>query len=193
MISFEQATHLLTEITKGNHAVEEQLVPLVYAELRGIAARYMRRERPDHTLQPTALVNEAYLRLVGQQVDWRNRAHFLGIAADQMNRVLKDYGRRHKAAKRGGADKKVGMDAPGVGTKSKTGPKMTATVLLMREALERLAHKHPRQGRVAWLKFYCDCTEEEIGEIQGFSKGLSVETIRRDWRFAKAWLKAELE
>jgi RNA polymerase sigma factor (TIGR02999 family) len=188
MFSSDQATQLLTEMTKGNHAVEEQLVPLVYDELRRIAARYMRRERPDHTLQPTALVHEAYLRLVGQQADWRNRAHFLGVAADQMNRVLKDYGRRHKAAKRGGANKKVGMDSPGVEIKLNTGPKMTATVLSIREALERLAYKHPRQGRVAWLRFYCDCTEDEIGEVMD----LSVEQIRRDWRFAKAWLKAEL-
>jgi RNA polymerase sigma factor (TIGR02999 family) len=188
MFSSDQATQLLTEMTKGNHAAEEQLVPLVYDELRRIAARYMRRERPDHTLQPTALVHEAYLRLVGQQADWRNRAHFLGIAADQMNRVLKDYGRGRKAAKRGGANKKVPMDCPGVEGKLAIGPKLTATVLSIREALERLAQKHPRQTRVARLRVFSGCTEDEIGEILG----LSVEQIRRDWRFAKAWLKAEL-
>jgi RNA polymerase sigma factor (TIGR02999 family) len=175
-------------MTRGDLAAGEQLVPLVYHELRRLAAHYMRRERPDHTLQPTALVHEAYIRLAGQQADWRNRAHFLGIAAQQMSRVLKDYARKHHAAKRGGAGGKISIDSPDFRESGPSRSDPNTTALSVQEALERLAKEHPRQAEVARLRYFAGSTENEIAEVLK----LSADTIRNDWRFAKAWLKAEL-
>ena len=188
MFSSDRTTSLLTQMTHGDQSAGEQLVPQVYRELRRLAAHYMRRERPDHTLQPTALVHEAYIRLAGQQADWRNRAHFLGIAAQQMSRVLKDYARKHHAAKRGGADRKISIDSPAFKEPNPSRSDPNTTALSVQAALERLAQEHPRQAEVARLRYFADCTEHEIAEVLK----LSVDTIRNDWRFAKAWLKAEL-
>jgi RNA polymerase sigma-70 factor (ECF subfamily) len=175
-------------VTKGERTAEEQLVPLVYGELRRLAAGYLRRERPGHTLQPTALIHEAYIRLVGQRANWQNRAHFLGIAAKQMDRVLKDYARGHNAAKRGGAAVRVPLDWSGGEEGFGTKPEANATGLSVHEALERLAHGHPREAQVAKLRHLDGCTEAETAEILG----CSVRTIRNDWVFARAWLKDEL-
>ena len=188
MFSSAQVDRLLTKVTKGDRTAQEQLVPLVYGELRRLAAGYLRRERPGHTLQPTALVHEAYIRLVGQRANWQNRAHFLGIAAEQMKRVLKDYARRHNAAKRGGADKKVPLDSSGAERALRIKPEMNTTALSVNKALERLHQTYPRRAEVAQLRHFGGYTEDEIAEILG----LAVETVRRDWTFAKAFLKAEL-
>jgi RNA polymerase sigma-70 factor (ECF subfamily) len=188
MFSSGQVTHLLAKVAQGDRVAEEELIPLIYGELRRCARAYLRRYPPGHTLQPTAVVHEAYIRLVGQRAPWRNRAHFLGVAADQMDRVLKDYARRRFAAKRGRGGEKVTLDSTGGEEKFGHRPEASATALSVHEALERLAQGHPRQARVARLRYLAGCTEREIAE----NLELSEEQIRRDWTFAKAWLKGVL-
>ena len=178
-------TRLLLEWGAGDRAALDELVPLVLDELRRLALSYLRRERADHTLQPTALVNEAYLRLVNQQdVRWQSRAHFFGIAANLMRQILVDHARRRAADKRGGADRQrlsltqAERVAEGEGV----------DVLALNEALERLSGFDPQQARVVELKFFAGLTIEETGEVLGLSHA----TIERDWKLARAWLKREL-
>jgi RNA polymerase sigma factor (TIGR02999 family) len=143
----------------------------------------MRSERPDHTLQPTALVHEAYLRLVGQESDWQSRTHFLGVAAQQMRRVLVDHARKHQAAKRAGRAVRVTFeDALAVATDR------PHELVAVDQAVEQMAKEYPRQARVVELRFFGGYTEDEIAGILS----ISPETVKRDWRFARTWLNREI-
>ena len=177
-------TLLLAELQAGDAAAESRLVPLVYDELRRLARRYMRAERVDHTLQPTALVHEAYLRLAGQRkTSWQNRAHFFGVAAQLMRRILVDHARARQAEKRGGSDANVTFDEALV-----LKPAQNPDVLALDEALMRLAERDPRQSRIVELRFFGGLTEEEIAEVLG----ISPRTVKRDWTVARAWLYKEI-
>ena len=181
MISTSQGvTQLLVDWSNGDQAALDKLLPLVNDELRPLARRYMRRERPGHTLQTSALVNEAYLRLIDQrQVQWQNRAHFFGIAAQLMRRILIDHARGHHYAKRGGGALKVSLDEAAAVTEARA-----AELLAIDEALERLTAMDARKGRIVELRFYGGLTEEETAEVIG----VSLPTAQREWRAAKAWL-----
>lgn len=162
----------------------ESLMPLVYDELRRLARAYMRRESPGNTLQPTALVNEAYLRLIDQrEVRWQNRAHFFGIAAQLMRRILVDRARRHHAAKRGGAGQRVSLEEVNAAVSDNE-----VDLISLDDALEKLAALDPQQSRVVELKFFGGLTIEEIAEVLGISPA----TIKREWSLAKAWLHREV-
>ena len=162
----------------------DKLMPAVYDELRRQAARYLRREKPGHTLQTTALIHEAYVRLVDQRnVQWQNRAHFFGIAAQMMRRILVDHARTKKRAKRGGSDIKVSLDDATVTVKAQD-----LDVVAVDEALTRLAKIDEQQSRVVELRFFSGLTVEETAEVMGISPA----TVKRDWSMAKAWLHREL-
>ena len=179
-----EITRLLAEIKSGNRDAESRLIPLVYSELRRLASHYMRRENPGHTLQATALVHEAYLRLTQQkEVNWQNRAHFYGVAASLMRRILIDHARERLAKKRGGSSEKVSLDEALV-----VSPYPSAQLLAVEEALQRLCLRDPRQGRIVELRFYGGLTEEEAAEVLA----VSVRTVKRDWKVAKAWLYQEI-
>jgi len=178
-------TALLGELTKGNPEAGPKLIPLVYGELRRMAAGYMRRERTGHTLQATALVHEAYLKLLGQHsVDWQNRAHFFGIAAQVMRRILIDHARGHVRDKRGGGREAVPLDEALVFS-----PERSSDFLALDSALERLAEVDPRQAKIVELRFFGGLTVEEAAEVLG----ISPKTVKRDWSVAKAWLHGELK
>ena len=179
-----EVTNLLIQLRHGNRDAESRLMPLVYTELRRLAGRYMRGERPGHTLQATALVHEAYLRLVGQKdVDWQNRAHFFGVAANLMRRILVDHARTKLAKKRGGDDQRVSLDEAML-VQSKAHPQLLA----LDEALDRLAKRDPRQARVVDLRYFGGLNDEETAEVLG----ISVRTVKRDWNVARAWLYQQL-
>ena len=176
----QDVTQLLLAWSAGEQAALEQLLPLVNDELRQLAKRYMRREGPGHTLQTSALVNEAYLRLIDQKnVQWQNRAHFLGIAAQLMRRILIDHARKAHYAKRGGGALRVSLDENVAVTEAKT-----AELLAVDEALEKLTAMDARKGRLVELRFFGGMTEEETAEVMS----ISVPTVQREWRAAKAWL-----
>ena len=179
-------TRLLQQWSNGQPQALDRLLPQIHSELRKLAASYLRRERPDHTLQPTALVNEAFLKLVDQRaVKWQNRAHFFGIAAQAMRRILVDHARGHAAGKRGGALRKVPLDdAFMIGHGSGGG----VDLLALDEALTRLAAIDPQQSRIVELRFFGGLTMEEAAQVMHISPA----TIGREWRIAKAWLAAEL-
>ena len=181
-----QVTLLLTELRDGNQDAANRLMPLIYSELRRMAGSYMQRERPGHTLQATALVNEVYMRLAGgAAVPWQSRAHFFGIAARAMREVLLDYARSHIAGKRGGKDaQKVDLDAEQLRGLS---PKIE-NVIAIDEVLQRLERIDPRQSRLIELRFFAGLSVEEAAEVMG----VSAVTIKREWRLAKAWLHREL-
>ncbi|HEX4684963.1 MAG TPA: sigma-70 family RNA polymerase sigma factor [Gemmatimonadaceae bacterium] len=177
-------TELLVLWSNGDAAALDRLMPLVYAECRRIAARQMRREREDHTLSPTALVNELYLRLVDQQrTTWKDRAHFFGIAGHLMRRILVDHARARLTAKRGG-HMTVSLDGAGELPDSNG----ASDVLALDEALGRLGAHDPEQQRVVELRFFAGLTVEETAEVLGRSP----RTIKREWQHAKAWLHREL-
>jgi RNA polymerase sigma factor (TIGR02999 family) len=180
-----EITRLLAEVKLGNKDALGKLVPLVYDQLRHLAGHYLRAERIGHTLQPTALVHEAYLRLVGQdQADWQNRAQFMGVAAKLMREILVDYARRRVAHKRGGLAVKVDLDGfdPGGGA-----PQLEE-ILAVDEALIRLSGLDPQQGQVVELRYFAGLTVEETAE----TLGVSTRTVKRDWAMAMAWLRGEL-
>ena len=177
-----EVTQLLLELANGDEGALKRLIPLVYDELRRLAASYMRRERVDHTLQATALVHEAYVRLIPQRVRWKSRSHFYGVAAKQMRRILVDHARKRRAAKRE-AGKRVQLDDALV-----MANEQPRELVAVNEALERFAPGHPRQAQVVELRFFGGRTEDEIARMLD----ISVETVKRDWRFGKAWLGAEL-
>jgi RNA polymerase sigma factor (TIGR02999 family) len=159
-------------------------MPLVYAELHRLAHHYMNRERPGHTLQTSALVNEAFLRLVDQRdVRWQNRAHFFGIAAQMMRRILVDYARSREYAKRGGSAQQVTLDEGSI-----VSEKRSAEVVALDEALHSLAAVDPRKSQIVELRFFCGLTIDETAEVVGVSPG----TVMRDWTLAKAWLRREI-
>ena len=177
-------TALLTQLQAGNRDAESKLVPLVYDELRRLAGRYMRRERFDHTLQPTALVHEAYLRLIGRRnVQWQNRSHFFGVAAQMMRRILVDHARTKKAEKRGGNEPKIPLNESFAFTDEKS-----ADLLALDEALTRLSQRDPRQAKVVELRFFAGMSEEETAEVLD----VSTRTVKRDWTSARAWLYKEI-
>jgi len=161
-------------------------MPIVYSELRRLASNYLRRERRDHTLQPTALVNEAYLRLVDQRaMHWQNRAQFYGIAAQLMRRILVDHARQHKAHKRGGSN----QQKLSITRVEEMAGKAEVDVLAIHEALEQLALLDPQQERIVELKFFGGLSIDEIAEVIGVGHA----TVERDWKMARAWLRQELE
>ena len=177
-------THLLRQWSNGQQQAFDRLLPQIHDELRKLAASYLRRERPDHTLQPTALVNEAFLKLVDQRaVKWQNRAHFFGIAAQAMRRILVDHARAHAASKRGGAMRRVPLDEA-----IALGRVGDVDLLALDEALTRLGAMDPQQSRIVELRFFGGLTMEETAEVMHISPA----TIGREWRMAKAWLSAEL-
>jgi RNA polymerase sigma factor (TIGR02999 family) len=173
-------TQLLLDLRAGDASARERMLPLVYEELRRIAARYMGRERRDHTLQPTALVHEAYLRLIDQRrVDWKNRAQFVGLAATMMRRILINHARDRIAEKRGGDGERVTIS---LAADAFVQPELD--VIALHDALDRLAAVDARKAEIVELKFFGGLTTAEIGELLD----LSPTTIERDWRFARAWL-----
>lgn len=179
-----EVTHLLHELQRGQKDAEERLIPLVYAELRRIAGAYLRRESPDHSLQPTALVHEAYLRLNDiKEIDWQSRSHFFAVAATVMRRILVDHARATHARKRGD-----GWDAVSLNEAILPSPERAPEILALDEALDRLGRMDARQARIVELRFFAGMSEEEIGEVLGISS----RTVKRDWRVAKAWLFKEL-
>ena len=177
-------TGLLVEWAQGDKAALDRLTPLVYDEIRRIAHRYIQREREGHTLQTTALINEAYLRLAGSQnVDWQNRSHFFAVTAQVMRHILIDHARRRRYVKHGGEAQRVAFDVALNETASMS--KARATELLaLNEALEELAQLDPRKSRVVELRYFGGLSLEETAEVLE----VSVMTVRRDWRAAKAWL-----
>jgi RNA polymerase sigma-70 factor (ECF subfamily) len=180
----KDVTVLLAEATKGDQQAASKLVPLVYDELRRLARHYMRRERENHTLQATALVHEAYLKLVQHQsVDWQNRAHFFGIAAQVMRHILVDHARGHGREKRGAGQQLVSLEEALVFS-----PEKSAELIKLDESLERLAKLDPRQGRIVELRFFGGLTVEETAHILG----ISPKTVKREWSVAKAWLHGDL-
>lgn len=185
MKTSNDVTRLLLRWSQGDRSALDQLLPLVYAELRGMAARHLRRERDGHTLEPTALVHEVFLRLVDQQeANWHNRAQFLGVAAQLMRRILVDYARARHAAKRGGALTLVSLEQAGEVAE----PQAVADVLAVDEALERLAAYDPDQSRIVELRFFAGLTVEEVAHLLQRSE----RTVKREWRLARAWLFREL-
>jgi RNA polymerase sigma-70 factor (ECF subfamily) len=180
-------TRLLHEWRGGNAEALQRLIPLVYGELHALASRYLSHERRDHTLQTTALVNEAYLKLAGQrQVDWQNRAHFFGIAAQLMRRILVDHARRDRRKKRGGGAPHVplgDLDPPAAAP-----PVDAADAYAVDRALSRLEAIDPQQGRVVELRYFGGMTVDEAAEVLGVSPA----TVKRDWSVARAWLYREL-
>jgi RNA polymerase sigma factor (TIGR02999 family) len=180
-------TGLLRRWSEGDPQALEALIPLVYEELRRLAASYLRSERPGHTLQPTALVHEAYLRMLGQKnVLWQNRTHFFGIAAQMMRRILIDDARRRSAAKRDGGPLRVDLDVLENGEASVD---RATELLALDRALEQLEKLDPRQARIVELRFYGGLTVEETSEVAG----ISTATVKREFRIARAWLRQELD
>ena len=178
-------TELLLAWGRGDAAAFNRLVPLVHDELRQLARRYMRRERADHTLQPTALVNEAYLRMIAvHRVDWQNRAHFFAIAARLMRQILVDSARRHRTPHRGGAVQHVPLDEAVV-----PAPAPQPDLIALDEAMRRLESAYPRKSQVVELRYFGGMKLEEVAAVLGVSR----DTVKRDWRFAKLWLLRELE
>jgi RNA polymerase sigma factor (TIGR02999 family) len=178
-----EVTRLLRASSDGDRSAEADLIPLIYGELRRRAAAYMRLERPDHTLQPTALVHETYLRLMGQHEDWQNRSQFFGVAAQQMRRILVDHARKHKATKRANGEMRTPFSDALAAAMERP-----RELVAIDEALERLDGEYPRQAKVVEMRFFGGYAENEIAEILG----ISPETVKRDWKFAKAWLSREV-
>ena len=177
-------TELLLAWGRGQTHAFDQLVPLVHDELRRLARKYMARERPGHTLQATALVNEAYMRLINlKRIRWQDRAHFFAMAARVMRRILVDFARARRNDKRGGRSPRVSLDE---GLLVSREPSLDLVVL--DDALQALAAVHPRQSQVVELRFFGGLSLEETAE----SLHMSVDTVKRDWRFAKLWLMKEL-
>ena len=179
-----EVTQLLVAWSNGDQASLDKLMPLVYDELRRTARHYMSGQLPGHTLQTTALIHEAFLKLVGQrEKHWQNRAHFLGVAAQAMRHILVDYARSQHCAKRGGAVQLVSLEEGGV-----VQVERAAELVALDEALSRLAEIDPRKGRVVEMRYFGGLSVEETAEVLG----ISPDTVMRDWRLAKTWLRREL-
>lgn len=186
MRSPEGITQLLVNWSNGDQTALEKLMPLVYGELRKLAGNYLRRERPGHTLQPTALVNEAYLKLVDQrQAKWQNRAQFFGVAAQLMRRVLVDHARTHQAEKRGGSDHK----RLSITSAERLVQQPKVDLLALHEALQDLAKLDVQQEQIVELRFFGGLSIEETAQVLGIGHA----TVERDWKIARAWLRRRLE
>lgn len=180
----QNVTQLLVEGSKGNKEALDQLLPIVYDELRRQAARYLRQELPGHTLQTTALIHEAYIRLIDQRnVQWQNRAQFFGIAAQLMRRILVDHARTKKRAKRGGSNLRVSLNEALAATKGSE-----VDLIALDQALDKLAEIDPQQSRVVELRFFSGLSVAETAEVLDISPA----TVKRDWSVAKAWLYREI-
>jgi RNA polymerase sigma factor (TIGR02999 family) len=178
-------TQLLIECQNGNREALDRLMPAVYRELRALARRHLSHERPDHTLQSTALVHEAYLKLVNQkEAQWQNRAHFFAIAAQSMRRILIDHARRRKRAKRGSEPTQITLTE-----ELSVSEPSQVDALALDSALTSLERLDPQQGRIVELRFFGGLTIEETAEVMGISTG----TVKREWRVAKAWLYQRLQ
>lgn len=179
-----EVTNLLLELKRGNKEAEGLLIALVYKELRRIAASYLRRESPGHSLQATALVHEAYIRLIDiREVDWQSRSHFFAVSATLMRRILVDHARASQARKRGN-----GWDAVSLNEAILPSPERAPEILALDEALNKLASFDERQSKIVELRFFAGMSEDETGNVLG----ISARTVKRDWRIAKAWLFKEL-
>jgi RNA polymerase sigma factor (TIGR02999 family) len=180
----EEITAMLRSWNAGNGAAFHTLIPVVYAELRRLADSYLRRERPDHTLQATALIHEAYMRLAAQHsVEWQSRSHFFGVAAHLMRLILTDHARAHQAAKRGGEGERITFDEATIASTTHL-----ENLLALEEALTLLASFDERRCRILEMRFFGGMTPEETAE----SLGVSEPTVRRELRLAKAWLRRQL-
>jgi RNA polymerase sigma-70 factor, ECF subfamily len=185
-------TQLLRQAAGGDIDAAERLLPLIYDELHGLACAFLRRERPDHTLQPTALVNEAYLRLIDQsRTDWNSRAHFFAIAAQIIRRILVDHARARQTAKRGGHNHRIALeslsDQP-VGRAARNDADSQLDLLELEQHLTELNRLNPRHHRIIELRFYGGLTIDETAEVLG----VSPDTVKLDWRTARAWLRAKM-
>jgi len=179
-----EITELLAEWRDGNQSALDELYPLVYNELHRLARRYMSRERRGHTLQTTALINEAYVRLVDQKnVQWANRSHFFAISAQIMRRILIDHARRHAYAKRGGGAQQVSLEEAATVT-----PDLGRELIQLDEALKSLAEMDPRRSQVVELRYFGGLNNEEIADVLHISEN----TVTRDWNMARAWLYQQL-
>ena len=181
----QDVTRILAEASAGDRQAVDRLLPIVYAELRALAQSFLAAERPGHTLQATALVHEAFLRLVDQRdTQWQSRAHFFAIAAQAIRRILVDHARTRNRAKRGGGRSRVPLDeAPPIPADT------DVDILALNDALSRLAELSERQARIVELKFFAGMRMKEIAEVMG----ISVRTAEADWTMAKAWLRREIE
>lgn len=179
-----QLTQILNAASSGDPAAANTLVDLVYQELHVLAQRLMRGEQTGHTLQPTALVNEAYMRLLDGKSEWENRRHFFGAAARAMRRVLVDHARKRNAAKRGGGVDKITLDGLEIAA-----PESAVDLLALNEALEELALAGPRLGRIVELRYFGGLSIEETAAVME----VSAATVKRDWQFARAWLQERLQ
>jgi RNA polymerase sigma-70 factor (ECF subfamily) len=182
--SSQDLTQMLIQLSEGKSQVADDILPFTYDELRSLASNYLRRERSDHTLQPTALVHEAYLKLIDQtQVKWQNRAHFFGIPANIMRRILVDHARKHGADKRGG-DAEIPLEEEIlIVSEGKS-----AELLALDEALENLARIDPQKSKIVELRYFGGLSVEETEEVLGVSEI----TVKHHWRMAKAWLYGQL-
>ena len=184
-LSDKQVTQLVEELEGGDALAAEELVPLVYTELRGMAAAFLRREGMAHTLQPTAMVHEAFMRLVDQtRVEWKGRAHFVAVAAQTMRRILVDHARAKKASKRGGNRVRVALQSD-----IAISPERDEDVLALNEALEKLQEIDERQARIVELRFFGGLTVREVAEVLD----VSTRTVENDWTMVRAWLRRELD
>jgi RNA polymerase sigma-70 factor (ECF subfamily) len=174
-----EVTQLLKAMTSGDPTAADRLLPLIYSELHRLAASYMRRERQDHTLQPTALINEAYLRLAGEDLHWRSREHFIGVAANVMRRVLVDHARTHNAEMRGGGLRRVELEE-GVAISVDR----SEEILSLDEALVRLSEVNPRQAKVVELRYFSGLSMEQIAAVLA----IAPRSAKRDWALARIWL-----
>ncbi|MCD9188601.1 MAG: sigma-70 family RNA polymerase sigma factor [Pyrinomonadaceae bacterium] len=179
----KEVTRLLQNLNEGKPEAADALIPLVYTELRKLAAHYLKSERKGHTLQPTALVHEAFLRLVEQETKWQNRNHFFAMAASLMRRILVDYARGRNAEKRGGATEKISLEDAFVFVKEKP-----AAMIALDEALEELAKIDPRRAKVVELRFFGGLSNEAIAQVLQVHPN----TVLRDWNLARAWLKTQI-
>jgi len=181
----DDTTRILDRLAQGDAKAADELLPLVYEELRSLASACMRSERRDHTLQPTAIVHEAYIRLVqADKMRWQGRAHFMAVAAAAIRRVLIDHARRVNAIKRGGDQVRIAMD-----DHLRVAKAPNLDLLDLNESLERLAAMNPRQSRIVELRFFGGLTNEEVAQVMGLSRA----TVSDEWAFARAWLARELE
>ncbi len=179
-----EVTHLLKAMKDGDSSAADKLLPLVYDELHRLAKSYMMRERPDHTLQPTALINEAYLRLAGDTVDWQSHQHFIGVAANMMRRVLVDHARARNAEFRGGGQRHVQIEHAVAFS-----PERSAELLAVDDALHNLGKINPRQAKVVELRYFAGLSVEEIAGILN----MSARSVKRDWAVARLWLFKEIQ